>query len=159
MARKKYLILSELNRRMKNKPILVGGSAVELYTVGERESIDIDIIASRMELIPLLEEMGFMERDGTYRKEDVVVDLVGSSTKERVKDVKLKGVDGEIRVIGLEDLVVDRLNACKHWDSDRDCDHAEYLLKIYGETLDEAYLGKRAKEEDVDDVLKKLRKR
>lgn len=156
MIKRKYLILGELNRKLTKKPILVGGSAVELYTAGQRESIDLDLLADRSELIPFLEEMGFEEKGGIYYNEDVAIDLVGSTTKERTKDFELEGTGKKIRVVSVEDLIVDRLCACKFWKSESDCNHAEYLLKGYKQTIDQPYLNKRAKEENVEDVLSNI---
>ncbi|MBN2014224.1 MAG: UbiD family decarboxylase [Candidatus Altiarchaeota archaeon] len=156
MIKRKYLILSELSRRLKKTPILVGGSAVELYTAGERESIDLDLLADRGELVSLLEELGFKEKNDIYYNEDVAIDIVGSTTKERIKELELEGVKEKISVVSVEDLIVDRLCACKFWNSERDCDHAEFLLRGYEQHIDRPYLKKRAREEDVEDKLAEI---
>jgi len=47
-------------------------------------------------------------------------------------------------------LIVDRLNACKHWKPQYDCEQAQVLLEVYSEKIDQEYLKKRMKEEDLD---------
>jgi hypothetical protein len=64
-------------------------------------------------------------------------------------------------VIGLEDLIVDRLNACKHWRSEGDCEAAELLVARYRDDLDWDYLERKAglPENDLATELRVLRER
>lgn len=98
--RTKPRILANISEKLpyNKKPILVGGSAVEFYTLGTCKSIDIDLLADRDSLIKVLEEMGFSKigRHWFYTK-DLGIEIVGESVEGR--------------------RVVDRLNACKHWKS------------------------------------------
>jgi hypothetical protein len=48
------------------------------------------------------------------------------------------------RIIGIEDLLIDRLNACKHWKSETDCEMVELLAKRYVNDLDWPYLERKA---------------
>ena len=59
-------------------------------------------------------------------------------------------------VIGLEDLIIDRMNACKPWRSEVDCEMAELLIVRYREELDWAYLEQRAALPE-NDTLAELR--
>jgi hypothetical protein len=47
-------------------------------------------------------------------------------------------------IIGIEDLVIDRLNAYKHWKSEIDGEMVELLIRKYGNDLDWPYLEKKA---------------
>lgn len=47
-------------QKEKKKPILVGGSAVEFYTRGMSKNIDMDIVADRKVIEPLLIGQGFL---------------------------------------------------------------------------------------------------
>jgi hypothetical protein len=47
-------------------------------------------------------------------------------------------------IIGIEDLVIDRLNAYKHWKSEVDGEMVELLIGRYGNDLDWPYLEKKA---------------
>jgi len=53
-------------------------------------------------------------------------------------------------MVGLEDLIIDRLNACKHWKSETDCEMATLLVARYREELDRAYLERRAARPEND---------
>jgi hypothetical protein len=53
-------------------------------------------------------------------------------------------------IIGIEDLIIDRLNACKHWKSETDCEMVALLLKRYSADLDWDYLEKKAAEPSND---------
>ena len=60
------------------------------------------------------------------------------------------GPDLQCQFIGIEDLIIDRLNACKHWKSEIDCEMTELLVMRYGEELDWDYLDKKAKKPEND---------
>jgi predicted nucleotidyltransferase len=155
MVEKKYVVFGEISRKVKGeKPILVGGSAVEFYTQGAYKSLDLDVIAKKQLLEPVLRERGFKNSGRHWYSEDVSLEIVGSSTKERVKTMKIG--ESRFKVISVEDLIVDRLNACKHWASELDCEQAAYLFAGYSDRLDKLYLQTRAEEEKVADHLKKL---
>ena len=66
---------------------------------------------------------------------------------------------GVIRVIGFEDIILDRLRACKHWTSARDCEQAESLLTLYCDGLDWEYLHRGAAAGATADMLLDLRRR
>ena len=67
-------------------------------------------------------------------------------------------LEGGLRcvVIGLEDLIIDRLNACKHLKSEVDCEMTELLIVRYRQELDWVYLEKRAALQE-NDTLAELR--
>jgi len=148
----KFRILANISEKLPNnkKPILVGGSAVEFYTLGTCKSIDIDLLADRESLIKVLEEMGFSKigRHWFYTK-DIGIEIVGDSAEgRRVNKILHEGK--LIYVLSIEDLIVDRLNACKHWKSQYDCEQAQVLFNVYSEKIDLDYLKKRMVEEDVE---------
>ena len=161
MVAKKYQVFADITKRVKGeKPILVGGSAVEFYTQGAYKSLDLDVIAKKKYLEPVLKELGFKRSGRHWYTGDVSLEIVGAATKERIKTMKIGG--HEFKVIGVEDLIIDRLNACKHWNSELDCEQAAYLLAGYMEHVDEKYLRIRAGEEKVaeslDALIKHLKK-
>ena len=59
-------------------------------------------------------------------------------------------------IIGLEDLIIDLMNACKHWKSEIDCEMTELLITRYGREIDWAYLEKKAALPE-NDTLAELR--
>ena len=153
----KFGILADISEKLpqNKKPILVGGSAVEFYTRGTCKSIDIDLLADRDSLEKVLEKMGFSKigRHWFYTK-DIGIEIVGDSTEgRRVNEIMHEGK--LIRILSIEDLIVDRLNACKHWKSQYDCEQAQILAEVYSNKLDMEYLKKRMKEEDLElDLIK-----
>lgn len=154
----KFRILAEISEKLpeKKKPILVGGSAVEFYTRGTCKSLDLDLLADRDSLVQILEKMGFskMGRHWFYTK-DIGIEIVGDSAEgRRINEIVHEGKT--IRVLSIEDLIVDRLNACKHWKSQYDCEQAQVLAGVYLNKLDKEYLKKRMKEEDLEMDLIKL---
>jgi len=157
MADEKFIVLGELNRALKKKPVLVGGGAAELYSAGHFVTGDIDIFADRDELLPLLAKMGFSKEGMYFIRGKVFIHLLGSHIEKRFDDILLKGTGLKVRVISVEDLIVDRLNACKWWRSKVDCEQATHLLNTYRDRLDTGYLEDRAEEEDVRDTLDELR--
>ncbi len=48
--------------------------------------------------------------------------------------------------------VIDRLNACKHWKSEIDCEMVELLAKKYFNELDWSYLEERAARPENDSL-------
>ncbi len=156
----KFMLFGEISSRFQNeeKPILVGGSAVELYTKGAYRSYDIDVLAKES-LEPVLEEMGFV-REGRFfinpSMPEISLEIVGSSTKEKVETIKLLGEkEYDVRIISVEDLAIDRLNACKFWKSNLDCELVRLLLRGYYKKMDRGYLEDRAREEGVKKLLDK----
>jgi hypothetical protein len=61
-----------------------------------------------------------------------------------------------VRVVGVEDLIIDRLAAAKHWKSHRDREQAKALFDSFKNQIDIQYLRNRAREERVDDTLSLL---
>jgi hypothetical protein len=155
VIKNKFTVLGEISQRMGNDVILVGGGAVELYTKGWYTTGDLDVITTnRKRLITLLMEMGY-ERvsERHFLKDEIFIDIVGSYFDRHSDEVAIKGTDLKVRVISIEDIIIDRLCACIHWASAKDCEQADYLLSSYFKQIDMDYLMKRA---DAEQVLEKL---
>jgi len=160
---KKLLIVGELTRRLESegvRPIIVGGTAVEIYSAGEYQSYDVDlVVAQRERAIQALEAMGF-QREGRvwyHPNWDAVVeipDIQLSGDMARISTVEIDGY--QIHCIGLEDLIIDRLNAAVHWGSREDRRWASTLLRAYRDELDIEYLNARAQQEELTSLLDEL---
>lgn len=160
MTKNKFKVLGEISKRMGNDIILVGGGAVEFYTNGWYVTGDLDVITTnRKMLIALLLEMGY-ERvsERGYIKDEIFIDIVGSYFDRHSDEIGIKGTDLTVRVISIEDIIIDRLCACVHWVSQKDCEQAGYLLAGYANKLDMEYLMQRANGEQVLDKLEELLK-
>jgi hypothetical protein len=95
-----------------------------------------------------LKGIGFDKEGRYWYHEDLKVaievpvsNLAGEDSP--IEEVEMQ--DGlQCRVIGIEDLIIDRLNACKHRKSEIDCEMVELLVRRYGHDLDWVYLEKKA---------------
>jgi len=141
-------------------PVVVGGHAVEFWTAGGYATVDIDLAGASEPAAQILEGWGFARQGRHWFDETlgIVVVLPGSSLSPAAlahpAPVRLDSYTAT--VLGAEDLIIDRLCACKHWNDEESCLWAEALLAS-GYDLDEAYLRERAVAEDVLDRLESLR--
>ncbi len=159
------LISKLLEERGKTAPIVIGGLALSYYTREVYFTADIDLAYSDREAInEVLKEIGFRKKGRYWVNEDLNIAvevpagaLAGEESPQEVVELEF-GL--ECRIIGLEDLIIDRLNACKHWKSRVDCEMVELLVKKYRGDLDWRYLKRKARlpENDVLLELEKLRK-
>ncbi len=145
------------------RPIIVGGHAVEFYTLGGYTTSDIDIvIADRNALNRVLTGWEF-KREGRhwYSEElDIAIEAPASrlsGDEKRITEVEVEGLT--VYIIGIEDIIIDRLNAFVHWDSLRDGEWAEELLALHIDRIDMQYLKERVREEATHEALKEILKR
>ena len=133
-------------------PVVVGGNAVEFYTDGDYPTLDIDLVGASEPIAQVLGEWGF-QREGRHwydNRLNIVVEVPGSGLTraqlERAASVRVAGVTAY--VIGIEDLIVDRLAACVFWEHAESCEWAKTLYTGASD-LDADYLRARAREEKV----------
>ena len=137
-------------------PVVVGGHAVQFHTLGSYATEDIDLVyADRARLDTLLVSWGF-QRDGRHwysPQLSIAIEAPGDTLSgdwERVVPVRIGGLAAN--VVGVEDLIVDRLNAFVHWDSEEDGTWARVLLA--GATaIDPDYLRAQCRAEGVEHAL------
>jgi hypothetical protein len=164
--------MAVLNKELKKKdvsvkPIVVGGSAVLVYSLGGHLTQDIDVIISdrhRQLVKDVLSQFGFENTAGQrhwYHEElDLALEMPGDILAGSMdKAITVEVGDSEVYLIGIEDILIDRLCAAKHWKYDRDEAQAISLLSIYMNKIDWDYLVKRAKEEMVQDKLEEAKKK
>jgi len=146
-------LLTQEAEKRKVQPIVVGGSAVDFYTEGIYPSHDIDLVSNRKIIGEILENVfNFKQRGKNWINEKIglsveIPDSHLAGDKDKVTLIKIENL--KIYVIGIEDLIIDRLNACVRWKSQRDCDQAKYMIRYYRNRLDFGYLEKKAKDEGV----------
>jgi len=130
---------------------------------------DIDLAyVDRDALDAALRELDFV-RKGRYSVHeglDLAVEAPASELTGEDAPRESVEIEGGLRcmrcvVIGLEDLILDRMNACRHRKSEVDCEMAELLVVRYREELDWVYLEKRAalQENDTLEELRRLKER
>jgi len=154
-------LLTEALGKEKGIPVIVGGFALEFYSTGGYATGDIDLIYPDHELCGAkLTEWGFKKEGRHWISEefDLFVEAPGSFLPEeeqkRVTTVEIEGMT--VCIIGVEDLIVDRLNAFVHWKSTDDGYWARELIYIYLETMDLDYLRGRCRDEQTLPALEKI---
>jgi hypothetical protein len=141
-------------------PILVGGGAVAFYTLGGYATEDIDVVMPSAPVVDsVMTDLGFVKsgRHWVRADIDIVFEAPASTLHGDLGHVVEVAVD-DLRacVVGVEDLIIDRLNAYVHWVSQEDGRWALRLIDIHGDTLDWDYLRRRAADEQVADALAEM---
>ena len=159
LARKMLLIgyLTErLERKKPESVYLVGGQAVETYTAGQFRTGDIDIVTPDSEAAEeILKRIGF-EREGMIwlnKTLGLAIHIVGPTPRNFEKARIIHAGPYQVRIVGVEDLIIDRLAAAKFWKSQIDLEQAKALWKGFRKQIDLQYLRRTAREEKVEDVL------
>ena len=141
--------------------VVVGGNALEFYTLGAYATMDVDLVSvRRTEIGNLLESWGF-EREGRYWHHmglDVAIEIpddVLAGSEDKVIQVEIE--DLTTYIIGVEDLILDRLGAYYFWRSTDDGNWARELMSLYRRDIDWAYLKTRAQTEGTLKALIALR--
>lgn len=145
--------------------IIVGGSAIEIYTRGGYASGDIDIVGPEGRLVPVLTSWGFELGDmrmWSNKSWKVFVDIRKdlsryNGSRERTRMISTPY--GGVRIEGVEDAMVRRLISAKHWKQPADFGHALAVATAEGESIDWDYAEQYAKRELVSDLFLELRRR
>lgn len=113
LARRRLVALALVADRLAEdgiEPILVGGAALELYTAGGYATGDFEAPAP--------------------------AGLPGETAPRT--ELEVEGM--RVVVIGIEDLLLDRIRAAVHWKSDEDRRWARRLALLHAPTIDWSYL-------------------
>ncbi len=162
---KRLLFVGLLTRALESqdvRPIVVGGNAVEFYTAGGYSTGDIDIVAPSEPVDEVLRKWNFRKEGRHWISEelDIFIEAPSSSLEEeayeRVSEVEID--DLKVYIIGIEDLIIDRLNAYIHWKSLDDKRWAEELVALHLGEIDWDYLEKRSEEEKTSEALLEIKK-
>ena len=154
-------ILTELLGE-NQRPVIVGGLAVEIYTRNEYTTVDIDLILSQREKAnEILLQLGFHKQGRHWFHPTLLVSVeipnfvLEDADSARVLELILPD-DMKVYVIGLEDIILDRLRACVHWNSNSDCEWAQRLFFLHKQNLDMEYLRLTAKKDKTLEQLEKI---
>jgi len=143
------LITNLLEQKGKDAPIVIGGCALSYYSREVYFTADIDLAyADREALDAVLKNIGFGKQGRYWVNEELkmvievpVSVLIGEDSPVEIVEF---AENLQCRIIGIEDLIIDRLNACKYWKSEIDCEMVELLIRRYTKELDWLYLEKKA---------------
>lgn len=128
--------LTYLLEKMGIRPIIVGGHAVEIYTLGHYTTVDVDLVVSGREFAQeILTLLGFKKSQGNrhWYHEDLglpieIPDDVLAGSLDRIMQVTVEE-SYHVYVIGIEDLILDRVRAAVYWKSSADREWAFLLIK------------------------------
>ena len=157
--KKKMLLLGYVTDRLEKKSqsvVLVGGQAVETYTGGEFTTGDIDITTSDKKTTEqILTSIGFQRIGMIWLNEQIgiAIHIVGMFPRNLSKTHTIEVGPYNVRLVGIEDLIIDQLAAAKFWKRPSDIEQAKILFANFKKQLDMDYLTKRASDEHVLDVL------
>ena len=164
--RRRLLALGLLTQRLAKhgiEPILVGGAALEFYTAGGYATTDVDLaMAISKEVHEVFAALGF-ERAGRYWHHAELDLLFEAPAPAGLPGEDAPRTETEIDglrmvVIGIEDLLIDRLRAWVHWRSDEDGRWTRRLAFLYSERIDWHYvLDRVAHVPEEADAVRKLR--
>ncbi|EIJ78086.1 hypothetical protein PB1_11019 [Bacillus methanolicus PB1] len=154
-------VLTKLLENNRIRPVIVGGLAVEIYTRSDYTTVDIDVIVSDRKLAgDILVQLGFIPEGRHWYHEELMVsieipnDILEDADYEKIIELKLR--DGsKVYVIGIEDIILDRLRACIHWKSTSDCEWGKRMFYLHFERIDLEYMRKKAK---LDLTIERLEK-
>jgi len=158
--RMKMLLLGYVTDRLEKKAehvVLVGGQAVETYTGGQFLTGDVDITTTDSKTTEeILKGLGFKKISMIWLNEQlgIAIQIVGSiltGSLEKTRTIQTGPYN--VKVIGVEDLIIDRLSHAKFWKSPGDLEKAKVLYANFKNQIDEGYLKETAKKSDVEDFL------
>ncbi|MEJ6952373.1 DUF6036 family nucleotidyltransferase [Natronospora cellulosivora (SeqCode)] len=155
-------VITEAFSEKNVKPVIVGGQAVEFYTSGGYSTLDIDVLCERSiaEIDSVLKPLGF-EREGkywTYPGSDIAIEVPSgplAGSWDRVAEVDIDNFKAYI--IGIEDIIIDRLNRYKYWKEFDDQEWIIGMIYINYDDIDWDYLYKKARTEKTIDELQGFR--
>jgi len=156
-------VITKVLEELEVKPIIVGGQAVEFYTSGGYTTMDVDMVcaAGIEEINEKLSPLGF-EKEGKYwilEEENIVIEVPSgplAGSLEKVMEVEVE--EGLVTyIIGIEDIIIDRLNRYKHWNVNTDKEWIPGMIYVNYDDIDWDYLLKKAREEKTEDELKEFK--
>lgn len=154
-------ILTKELAKYNIRPIVVGGNAVEFYTIGNYTTGDIDVVVEDYKKLgEVLTGWGFIKegRHWVSKEYDILIESPAeelNGSMEKIVEIEIRGL--KVYLEGIEDIIIDRLNAFVYWKSKEDGVWAAQLMKLNKEKIDWKYLNKRAKEDKVKETLEKIK--
>jgi hypothetical protein len=164
LLNQKMLLLGYITYRLekgKQHVYLVGGQAVETYTAGQFTTGDMDITTTDSKATErVLTGLGFEQIGMVWlnKRLGVAVHIVGLFPNANLDKARTMEVGPyKVKVIGVEDLIVDRLAHVKFFNVAGDMEKAKVLYTNFKRQIDEKYLRATAKKRGVEDILDQAR--
>jgi len=145
-----------------HRPVLAGGSAIEVYLDGTLRTGDMDIVYNVKALEGVLKTWKFSLGGGlrAWANEELglAIDMVGEDHKgsyERVTTITTRY--GPATITGMEDLILKRLASAKFWNTPTDMEQAFLLAKAHDDNIDWNYIEDESQKAGIGDYLAKLK--
>lgn len=162
-------LVEETIRTFGSRVVLVGGSATEIYTMSNYATSDIDMVAGNFEAVAqAMAQLGFVKEGRVWGFPDSGFtldfpdDMLDGSWE---KIVHLQTEFGKLAVIGVEDILIDRICRMVYWGNDEtNVSHDDssfvktdevifYIMASYREKIDWTYLKQRAMDCGIEHTL------
>jgi hypothetical protein len=145
-------------------PIIVGGTAVSIYTSGQYATMDIDLI-SNIDRIPylILEQLGY-ERHGKDFYHEELISLVEFPSgrlhgdESRTREYLVEETNLAVRIIGIEDLILDRVDSFVASDDHNSREWAMNLMGGMNRVIDWSYIHAEAHIRGIFDPFEKIQR-
>lgn len=153
-----------LQRESGLEVVIVGGSAIEVYTSGKYVSEDVDIVGDRDAISSLLRAWAF-HREGRLWVSSTLklwIDTVGKYySGERRRLTTTETPYGRVQIAAVEDLIAKRLIEIREWGGPKKrlFDQALVLAVEEADHIDWDYVAKVAKDDGAEDLVRELRRR
>lgn len=137
-------IITELLEQQNIQPIIVGGLSVEIYTLNGYTTNDIDFVLDGYDKAKeILFSLGFEKvgKDWIHPEIGISIEIPDNylaGDYEKVTTVPIG--NRKVNVIGIEDIILDRLRAAVHWKSAQDREWGYRLFLMYYEDIDLDYI-------------------
>lgn len=153
-----------LAREAKTDTVIVGGSAIEIYTSGSYVSSDVDLVGDRPSMIRVLEQWGFRREGRLWSRPDLElwVDPVGKNYTGDIRRLRVVSTPyGPVRLASVEDLIAKRLIETKVWPHGvmELFGQAIALAAEYQNEIDWEYIVRVAGHDGAEDLVSEVRRR
>lgn len=153
-----------LARELGTEIVIVGGSAIEVYTSGKYVSGDLDLVGEREPMVSLLERWGFRREGRLWTRTELSlwVDPVGREYAGDTRRLRIVETPyGRVRLASIEDLIAKRLIETKVWPRGGTelFDQALALASEYSDQVDWDYVSAVAGRDHAGDLVPELRRR
>lgn len=145
----------------KEPPVIVGGRAVSVYSLGQYGTVDTDMISAESDFCETaLTVIGYkrLGKDYYSKEFDSYVEFPSgrlAGSYEKVIEYKVEETELPIYLIGIEDIILDRVDS---FVATNDLGSKEWALRLLGgmyPLIDWAYIHKEA---NVRDTLREFEK-
>lgn len=153
-------LLTRILEKHNLRPILIGGSALEYYTLGGYTTKDVDVALPSCKEVDDAFSLLEFDKEGRFwvnSKYDLLFEAPASNLRgEEAPLTEVRISDLVCYIIGIEDLIIDRLNGFFHWHWEDDRRWVKRLLKLNFSGLDITYLRNKATEEGTIATLEEI---